>query len=222
MKEPVKVILVEDHELTREGLAFGLGKFPEIKLLATAENGEEAIALIGSLCPNLVLVDIIMPVLNGIQATREIKANYPDTKIIMLTSHREQDKVFDAFSAGADGYCLKDVKTEKLVKIIEMVMEGAFWLDPAIAGLILKVLPLISESVSKVESRNRDLSQLDLTYREKEILSLIASGLNNKDIAEKLTISLYTVKNHFSNIIQKMAVDDRTQAAILALKQGII
>jgi two-component system, NarL family, response regulator DegU len=222
VKQPITVLLVEDHELTRHGLAYGLGKFPEVKLLASAENGEEAIALIEEHHPQVVLMDIVMPVLNGCHATKQIKEKYPETKILMLTSHAEQDKVFEAFAAGADGYCLKDVSTERLTKAIEMVMDGVVWLDPGIAGYILKAMPMISQALTKSQESEKNRAEIVLTAREKEILSLIAEGINNKDISERLSISLYTVKNHVSSIIQKLAVDDRTQAAVLALKKGII
>jgi DNA-binding NarL/FixJ family response regulator len=222
--EPIRILIVEDHELTRQGLAYGLGKIDSLNVVALAEDGQEAVAMIAEHRPHVVLMDIVLPVLNGIKATRQIKAKYPDTKILMLTSHSEQSKVFEAFSAGADGYCLKDVKTERLAQIIEMLLDGVLWIDPGIAGFILKVLPLISEAVVKANESEKDKKVLaiDLTGREKEILSLISKGLNNKDIAETLSISLFTVKNHVSNIIQKLAVEDRTQAAILALKNGLI
>jgi DNA-binding NarL/FixJ family response regulator len=222
MSAPIEVLLVEDHELTRQGLSYGLKKFPGIQVIGEAENGREAMEFIEEKQPQVVLMDVVLPVLNGIQATRLIKQKYPDTKVLMLTSHGEQEKVFEAFAAGADGYCMKDVKTERLAQIIEMMLEGVLWLDPAIAGIILKVMPLISEAVSKTTEQEKQQKEVDLTAREKEILTFMAQGLNNKDIAEHLSISLFTVKNHVSNIIQKLAVDDRTQAALLALKKGLI
>ena len=117
---------------------------------------------------------------------------------------------------------MKEVKTERLAQVVEMVLEGVVWLDPGIASFILKVMPLISDAVAKASEKEKTLKAVDLTSREKEILALIAEGLNNKDIADSLGISLFTVKNHVSNIIQKLSVDDRTQAAILALKKGLI
>lgn len=222
MTDTIDIILVEDHELTRQGLAYGLSKFPNIRIVAEAENGQEAVTLVQQHQPHLILMDIVLPVLNGIKATRLIKEQAPQTKVLMLTSHNEQEKVFEAFAAGADGYCMKDVKTERLAQIVEMMMEGVLWLDPSIASFILKVMPLISEAVTKASEKEKEVQEVELTTREKEILTLIAEGLNNKDMAEKLSISLFTVKNHVSNIIQKLSVEDRTQAAILALKKGLI
>ena len=222
MSDPITVLLVEDHELTRQGLLYGLGQFENLSIVGAAENGRDALALIETRRPQVVLLDIVMPVMNGIHAAREIKERFPDTKILMLTSHADQEKVFEAFAAGADGYCMKDVKTERLAQVIEMVMEGVVWLDPGIASFILKVMPLIADALNRANEKEKTLKEIDLTAREKEILALIAEGLNNKDIAERLSISLFTVKNHVSNIIQKLSVDDRTQAAILALKKGLI
>jgi DNA-binding NarL/FixJ family response regulator len=221
---PIRVLIAEDHELTRQGLVYGLGGSERLTVVAQAEDGQEAVALIEAHQPDVVLMDLVLPVLNGIQATRLIKAAHPAIKVLMLTSHRDQAKVFEAFTAGADGYCLKDVKTERLIQIIDMLTEGALWIDPGIAGFILKVLPLISGAVLKAEEKTPVSSRRepDLTAREKEILSLISRGCHNRDIAAQLNISLFTVKNHVSNIIQKLAVEDRTQAAIMALKNGLI
>lgn len=222
MTDVIDVLLVEDHELTRQGLAYGLSKFPGLRVVAEAENGQDAMDLIEKHHPQIVLMDIVMPVLNGIKATKAIKEKFPDVKILMLTSHADQEKVFEAFAAGADGYCMKEVKTERLAQVVEMVLEGVVWLDPGIASFILKVMPLISDAVAKASEKEKTLKAVDLTSREKEILALIAECLNNKDIADSLGIPLFTVKNHVSNIIQKLSVDDRTQAAILALKKGLI
>jgi DNA-binding NarL/FixJ family response regulator len=219
---PIRVLIVEDHELTRQGLAYGLNGQPHLMVVGEAEDGQEAIALTEQHRPDVILMDVGLPVLNGIQATRAIKNAHPAVKILMLTSHNDQSRVFDAFSAGADGYCLKDVKTERLMQIIEMLQEGVLWIDPGIASFILKVLPLITEAMVKAEEKKPVAIDCDLTTREKEILSLISQGLHNRDIAEQLSISLFTVKNHVSNIIQKLAVEDRTQAAIFALKNKLI
>lgn len=222
MNQPIRVLIVEDHELTRQGLAYGLLKIGTLDIVAQAEDGQEAVAMAALHRPDVILMDIVLPVLNGIKATQLIKEKHPEIKILMLTSHNEQSKVFEAFTAGADGYCMKDVRTERLVQIIEMVLEGALWIDPGIAGFILKILPLMSEVISKSSASEQKIQDSHLTSREKEILSCIAKGMHNKDIAETLKISLFTVKNHVSNIIQKLSVEDRTQAAILALKNGLI
>jgi len=221
-KPPIKVLIVEDHDLTREGLVYGIGKYPSVEVIGQAQNGEEAVKLVDEAKPDVILMDFALPILNGIDATLRIKAKYPDIKILMLTSYSEQSKVFEAFSAGANGYCLKDVKTDRLVQIIEMLPDDVVWIDPSIASFILRVLPLMAGVVTKVEEKKDNFKTVELTAREKEILTLIAQGQNNREIAEKLSISLFTVKNHVSNIIQKLAVEDRTQAAIVALKKGLV
>ena len=221
-KPPIKVLIVEDHDLTREGLVYGIGKYPSVEVIGQAQNGEEAVKLVDEAKPDVILMDFALPILNGIDATLRIKAKYPDIKILMLTSYSEQSKVFEAFSAGANGYCLKDVKTDRLVQIIEMLPDDVVWIDPSIASFILRVLPLMAGVVTKIEEKKDNFKTVELTAREKEILTLIAQGQNNREIAEKLSISLFTVKNHVSNIIQKLAVEDRTQAAIVALKKGLV
>jgi len=215
----IKILLAEDHELTRHGIAYGLKKYENIEIVAEATNGQEAVELTRKYKPDLILMDIIMPILNGINAAKEIKINNPDIKIIMLTSNNEKEKVLSAFNSGANAYCMKTIKLEDLISIIKTVMDGAIWMDPSIAGFILEILQ--SRSVM-FETQKENYINFNLTNREKEILKLISDGLNNRDISEKLFLSLYTVKNHVSNIFQKLAVDDRTQAAIVAIKEKII
>jgi DNA-binding NarL/FixJ family response regulator len=211
-----KVLLAEDHDFTRQGIAFGLKKYENIEIVAETNNGKQAIALSKKLAPDIILMDIGMPVLSGIDAVKEIKAYNPDIKILMLTSHKSKEKVLASFNAKADAYCVKDIKIEQLANIIESVIQGAVWIDPAIAEFILEILQM------KKNLPNIEKPDFNLTNREKEILKLIADGLSNKDISEKLVLSVYTVKNHVSNIIQKLSVDDRTQAAVIALKENLI
>lgn len=220
MSQSIRVLLVEDHELTRQGLSYSLDQVEDIEVAAQAVNGQEAVALAESTRPDVILMDVVLPVMNGIEATQRIKERWPEVKVIMLTSHGEQEKVFSAFTAGADGYCMKEIKTDVLIQVIRLVKDGAVWMDPSIAGYILKAIPLVSEMLQREENK-ASAQDYDLTEREHEILALIAQGLTNKDISEKLSISHYTVKNHVSSIIQKLAVEDRTQAAILALKKGL-
>jgi len=212
------ILLAEDHPLTRQSLAHQLQKHPHLHVVGQADNGQEAMLMADNLQPDLILMDIVMPVMNGILATRMIKSSHPEMKIIMLTSHQEEHKVLDAFGAGANGYCLKDIATDHLVQVIDAVAQGALWLDPEVAQYLLKALA----SNTHPALEKPDLPALSLSTREKEILILISEGRNNKDIAEGLCISLYTVKNHVSSIIQKLAVEDRTQAAVYAHKQGLI
>ncbi|MEI7473910.1 MAG: response regulator transcription factor [bacterium] len=219
----INILLAEDHELTRQGIAYGLNKYENLNIIAEAENGQQAIELAEQYKPDLIIMDIVMPIINGIEASKIIKSKLPDTKILMLTSHNEKEKVLTAFNAGANAYCMKNIKIERLALIIEMVNEGAVWLDPHIASYVLEINALnIKENKSESLVSQQKYNDFNLTQREKEILKLVAEGLTNKDIAEQLTLSLYTVKNHVSNLIQKLAVDDRTQAAILALNERII
>ena len=220
-----KIILVEDHELTRKGIMYALKPYSDIKVRGEFEDGKQAVEFVKSATnenmPNVVLMDIAMPILNGIDAAKRIKNLNPDIKIIMLTSIDEKESVLRAFNSGANAYAMKNISIEKIVNIINMVLNGEVWIAPNIADYILDILSKtntgsIDEEI--IETSNN----FNLTNREKEILGLIAKGMSNKDIANKLIISLYTVKNHVKNIIQKLAVEDRTQAAILALTEKII
>jgi len=219
----VNVLIAEDHELTRDGIAYGLKKYKNLNIVGEVENGGEAVRFCQKTAPDIILMDIVMPVMSGIDATRLIKRSNPNIKILMLTSHSEKDKVLSAFSSGADAYCMKNIKLDDLENVIENVINGAVWIDPTIAAYVLEILQAKPDTVSApLEEQVHKHSDFNLTAREKEILKLISEGLTNKDIAEKLIISLFTVKNHVSKIIQKLAVDDRTQAAILALTEKII
>lgn len=220
-----KIILVEDHELTRKGIMYALKPYSDIKVIGEFEDGKQAVEFVKSATnenmPNVVLMDIAMPILNGIDAAKRIKNLNPDIKIIMLTSIDEKESVLRAFNSGANAYAMKNISIEKIVNIINMVLNGEVLIAPNIADYILDILSKtntgsINEGI--IETSNN----FNLTNREKEILGLIAKGMSNKDIANKLIISLYTVKNHVKNIIQKLAVEDRTQAAILALTEKII
>ena len=214
----IKILLVEDHELTRKGIAYSLKTFPDIEIIGDVDNGKKAVDFISSKKPDVILMDIAMPVMNGIDATKKINESYPDIKIIMLTSINEKQSVLSAFHSGANAYCMKDIKSEELINIIKAVMTGAVWIDPNIARYVLDIL-----QTTGIPAENKTPNNIfNLTAREREILKLIAEGRSNKDIAEKLVLSLHTVKNHVKNIIHKLAVDDRTQAAILQLKENLI
>lgn len=223
-KTQIKLLVAEDHELTRLGLVASLAKFNQVSVIAEVESGDEAIKSVQHKKPDLILMDIAMPVMDGIDATQKIKQSYPDIKILILTSHNEHDLVFAALAAGADGYCLKDIKMDRLVEVIEHIMDGAAWLDPAIAKIVMTSLPKSAPHHSGGGSGGGQHSEAlsELTEREREVLCEIANGKSNKDIASTLHISIYTVKAHVCNIIQKLAVDDRTQAAIKALREGLV
>lgn len=224
MGETIKILIVEDHNLTRKGIVYGLKKYPNIEIIGEASDGLEGLEIFKSCSPDVVLMDIALPITNGISLTKTFKELDPTIKVIMLTSYNDKEKVFGAFAAGADAYCMKDVKLPSLNKIIEIVKDGGLWLDPQIAHIVIKMLDIISKNTCELTNVDKkdSVTTFDLTAREKEILKMIADGKNNRDIADELFLSVYTVKNHVSSIIGKLAVDDRTQAAILALKEGLI
>lgn len=217
----VKVLMVEDHKLMRVGLKSLFEEFPEIQIVAEAESAKEAIEKIRITKPDVVLMDIGLPDINGIEATKKILEQFEDIKIIMLTSHTTEQEVLDSLAAGASAYVLKDINTEVLMMIIKTVKDGAMWLDP-------KIVPIIREKNAGVIPQ-RQLSRANfkaqhsnLTEREYEVLKLVVDGKSNNEIAQALTISEHTAKAHVCNIIQKLVVDDRTQAAVKALKEGLV
>lgn len=212
----IRILIVEDHQLTRNGLVYTLEQHGGFTIVDTAANGEKAKQLALSKKPDIVLMDIGLPVMDGITATQAIKAENPDIKIIMLTSYREQEHVLASLSAGADAYCLKDMSTDLMLRVIEIIYEGGIWLDPAIAKIVMQFLP------NQKTSKERKRYNTELTERELDVLRQIVEGKQNKDIATELGISLYTVKAHVCNIIDKLAVDDRTQAAIKALREELV
>ena len=164
-------------------------------------------------------MDISMPIMNGIDATMHIKNILPDTKVIMLTSFNEKKLVLSAFKSGANAYCLKNIKLDELINVIKSVLNGAIWIDPSIAQFILEI---IQSNDMSTESQETESYDFDLTAREKDILKLVALGKSNKEIADELILSIHTVKNHLKNILQKLCVEDRTQAAILAIKEKLV
>lgn len=219
--DTIKVIIGEDHELTRLGLSYALQKLNGIEVVGEAEDGEQVLALIEKTKPDIVLLDVEMPNMNGIIATQRIKAKFPELRVVMLTSHAEGELVYASLAAGADAYCMKDIKGDRLVQVLEMVAQGAVWLDPTIARMVMNALPVKLPGEKEIGSL-QPRYVTDLTEREQEVLKLIAQGKTNKEISDKLTITIHTVKAHVCNIIQKLAVDDRTQAAVKAIREGLV
>jgi len=209
----IKVLLVDDHAIVRQGLRTFLELQDDIEVVGEAENGLEAVELTHQRGPDVVLMDLVMPEMDGIEATRQICALHPDTKVIALTSFAGDDKVFPAIKAGASGYQLKDVSPSDLVDAIRAAHRGETQLHSEIAK---KLMAEVAAREGKPEP-----DQDELTRRELDVLRLIARGLSNQEIAKELTISEKTVKTHVSNILSKLHVDDRTQAAIYALKKGL-
>ncbi len=223
--EKLKVLLVEDHPMVRLGLSLVFEKTNDIDLIDSVDNGKKAVELALSLKPNVVLMDIGLPELDGIQATQLIKKSNSDIKILIFTSRESEDDVFDSLAAGADGYIMKGANEEQMISAIKAVAEGTAWLDPAIARLVLSNVRKFDNS-----SNNFDDSQFNkqikndygLTGRELEVLALIVEGLNNSQIAKRLVITISTAKSHVHSILQKLYVSNRTQATIQAVKEGLV
>jgi len=213
VKDKIKVLLVDDHAIVRQGLRTFLELQDDIEVVGEAQNGLEAVELTRQREPDVVLMDLVMPEMDGIEATRQVCALRPSTKVIALTSFAGDDNVFPAIKAGAAGYQLKDVSPPALVEAIRAAHRGETLLHPEIAK------KLMAEVATREEKTEPDPDEL--TQRELDVLRLIAQGLSNQEIAQALTISEKTVKTHVSNILSKLRVDDRTQAAIYALKKGL-
>ena len=207
----IKVLLVDDHSVVRQGLRSFLELLGDIQIVGEASGGAEAVGLAIQLSPDIVLMDLVMPGMNGIEATRQICARCPATKVIALTSFLADEHIYPALAAGASGYLLKDVTPSELVQAIRTVYQGKAELHPEVAKRIIEGF----------QGQNTEPSEQKLTPREVEVLGLISQGLSNQEIADRLTISPKTVKVHVGNILSKLNLTDRTQAAIYALHNRI-
>lgn len=217
----ISVYIAEDHQMTLVGLKMLLEKNPEVKVIGESRDGLSTVDAVLKLKPQIVLMDIGLPEIDGIEATQRIKKSDASIKIMMLTSKDSETDVLAALSAGADAYCLKGIPPETLITALQAVSEGTAWLDPGIARLVLN--HFTNTSVSNGISLNSAPSiPCPLTERELEVLQLIVDGLSNPEIAERLYITKATAKAHVHSILQKLCVDDRTQAAVLALRQGYV
>ncbi len=212
MTSPIRVLIADDHAIVRTGIRALLGTEPDIQVVGEARNGAEVIALAQSLCPDVVLMDLVMPKLDGIEATRQIAQQMPGVRVLVLTSFAADDKVFPAIKAGALGYLLKDSEPEVLVEAIRQVHQGESSLDPSIARKLLLEL---------AQPPRRELTTDPLTARELEVLRLVAQGKNNREIAAQLCVTEMTVRTHVSNVLSKLHLASRTQAALYALREGI-
>lgn len=235
--DEVRVIVVEDHDLTRMGLVAALQHRENIQVVGEAISGLQGLKLLEETKPDVAIIDIGLPMIDGIELVRRFQQNRGEdplaTKILMLTMHKTPELVLAAFSAGADSYCMKDISVDKLVEAIYSTREGNHWLDPEIANIVLQQVrqnvPVGAAAGTKtviIQGVDREYHQLlenaPLTAREREILDLIVAGCSNAQIAERLYITIGTVKTHVRNILNKLSVDDRTQAAVLALRSGLV
>lgn len=209
----IRVLLTDDHAIVRKGVRALLSTEPNIQIVGEASNGAEAVAQAEALCPDVILMDLMMPKLDGIEATRQITAKNPDARVIVLTSFAADEKVFPAIKAGALGYLLKDSGPEELVRAIHQVFRGEPSLEPSIARKVLSELAK--------PPKQQPLTADPLTERELDVLRLIAQGCSNKEIALNLSVSELTVRTHVSNILSKLHLASRTQAALYSLQKGI-
>ena len=220
-KKNIKIVIVEDFKLTRVGLRCALNANDDIEVVAEAENAVEGIKLIERYKPDVVLMDLGLPGMNGIEAMIKVKEFAPDIKIIALTSHDRSEEVLAALSSGASAYCLKDIDPQKLADVVRDVATGVCWIDPMVAQLALNSFPKV-ENIGFLPSKSQAEGRVPLTEREYEVLKHLVSGKSNTEIAKELIVSVHTAKAHVCSILQKMCVNDRVQAAVKAVKEGMV
>jgi DNA-binding NarL/FixJ family response regulator len=214
MTEPINILIVDDHEVVRKGVRSYLETLPDFRVVGEASSGEKGIEMVTELIPDIVLLDLIMPGMDGVETTRQIKKISPRTQVVVLTSYHEDVHIFPALKAGAISYILKDMKMEKLVEALHRAVRGEVTLHPRVAARVL-------QNIRGEHDEGQPLFT-DLTEREHDVLKLIANGMTNSQIAEKLVISENTVKGHVSNILSKLHVADRTQVAVYAWQRGLV
>lgn len=235
----IKVVVIEDHNLTRIGLRAALETREDIQIVGEASNGTDGLNLLKSLKPDVATIDLGLPDIDGIELTRRFRQyqaeiENKDTKLLILTMQNSDEAVLAAFGAGADSYCMKDIESEKLVEAVEATASSGSWIDPAIADIVLRqVRQEVSEGKAGADAKTVAIQAVDpevekvietypLTKRELEVLELIVSGCDNAAIAKELYLTIGTVKTHVRGILSKLCVDDRTQAAVRALRSGIV
>jgi NarL family two-component system response regulator LiaR len=214
MTDPITILIVDDHEVVRKGVRGYLDTLAEFEVVAEAQSGEQAVDLAQKYVPDVILMDLVLPGMDGVETTRIIKNTSPRTQIVVLTSFHDDALVFPALKAGAISYILKDMKMDKLAEVVRKAHRGEVILHPKVAARVL-------HNIRKENQASEEIFT-ELTDREMEVLKLIAKGYSNSQIAEDLVISENTVKGHVSNILSKLHLADRTQAAVYAWKQGIV
>lgn len=216
----LNIIIIEDFKLTRVGLRCALNSNSDINVVAECDNAITGIALIEKYKPDVVLMDLGLPEMNGIEATIKVKELLPETKIIALTSHDREEDVLAALSSGAHAYCLKDIDPVKLADVVRDVANGVCWVDPQVSQLVLNAFPK-PENTSLLPSKASSSGRVPLTEREFEVLKHLVMGKSNTEIAKELIVSVHTAKAHVCSILQKMCVNDRVQAAVKAVREGL-
>ena len=212
--EKISVLLVDDHNMVRMGLGAYIETLPDIEVVGEAGNGVQALRLVGDLAPDVVLMDLLMPEMDGVEATRQLKKISPSTQVIVLTSFHEDEHIFPAIRAGALSYVLKDIDPDDLAETIRRARAGEAVLNPRVAARMVKEIS---------GARQQDVNPFqELTEREMDVLRQVAAGKNNREIAEVLSISEKTVKTHITNILSKLHLADRTQAAVYAWQEGFV
>lgn len=211
--KPISILIVDDHEVVRNGIRSYMETLRDFEVVGEAATGEDAIRLVSEHIPDVVLMDLIMPGMDGIETTRRIKQISPRTQVVVLTSYHEDAHIFPALKAGAISYILKDMKMEKLVEVLHRAVQGEVTLHPRVAARVLQNIRGGEEDPQLIA---------ELTDRELDVLKLIANGLSNHQIADKLVISENTVKGHVSNILSKLHLADRTQVAVYAWQRGLV
>lgn len=213
----MNILIVEDHELTRFGLKTTFEGVDYVDEIFESESAEAAIEIFNNNKIDIIIMDLGLPKMNGIDAAKHIKSLDKDVKIVMLTSHNDEKEVLNSLKAGANAYCSKEINPQRLVQVVQSVADGAAWFDPSVAHIVLKAGA--NSPSFDVENNAKDY---DLTTREAQILKLMTEGYSNMEIAQLLVISINTTKAHVANILQKLEVDDRLQAALKALKNKIV
>ena len=211
------ILIVEDHELTRFGLKTAFESCDFIEHIYEAESAERGLEIASENEINLIIMDLGLPGMDGIEATRKVKALNKDIKIVVLTSHNDEQEVLNSLKAGANAYCSKEINLQRLVEVVQSVGDGAAWFDPSIAHIVLQ-----ASANSEIGEPNVNYKDYELTAREAQILKLMTEGYSNMEIAQHLVISVNTTKAHVASILQKLEVDDRLQAALKALKYKIV
>lgn len=221
VEKQLTVIIVEDFKLTRVGLRCALNSNKDIEVIAECDNAISGLEFIEKLKPDVVLMDLGLPEMNGIEATIKVKEMLPETKIIALTSHDREEEVIAALASGAHGYCLKDIDPVKLADVVRDVASGVCWIDPQVAQIALNAFPK-PENTSLLPSKSGSAGRVPLTERECEVLKHLVMGKSNTEIAKELIVSVHTAKAHVCSILQKMCVNDRVQAAVKAVREGLV